>query len=78
MAYWVANHLHMRPNDIIYNWGVAELIVTYGHYTNIIVGERYAEWKNKSVKEKSGQKVPPEYNVLFYSRDQIDGNDDEE
>lgn len=75
MAYWVANHLHMRPNDIIYGWGVAELIVTFGHYRNALAKQQYDEWQRRSIDQKRGQKIPPEYDVLFYSPEQLQEED---
>lgn len=71
MTYWIANKLKMRPNDILYGWGVAELIVAYGKYSNELVSRAYKEWEETPVKQRMGKKVPPEYNVLFFSPEQM-------
>lgn len=77
MAHFVAKELHIRPNDILDNWGVPELIVAYGHYANEKTREVYEEWKNydastrAQLSAKNG--TPSEYAVRFYGVKQLDG-----
>lgn len=71
MAHYVAKTLHMRPNDILDNWGVPELIVAYGEYTNESTYKNYLEWKQLSVESRKGIEKPKQYNVLFYGIDKL-------
>lgn len=71
MSYYVAKELHIRPNDILHGWGVAELIVAYGHYTNEIVRSEFKMWQNRPIEQKRGQPVPPEYHVHFHSPEKL-------
>ena len=67
MAHYVGKLLHIRPNEILDTWGVAELIVAYGQYANEAANENYESWKaiNMPTKDK---KVPPRrYVVRFVS-----------
>lgn len=63
MAHFVAEKLHMRPNDILDGWCVPELIVAYGYYSNEVTIENYHYWESS---KKEG-KMPKKYNVKFYS-----------
>lgn len=63
MAHFVAEKLHMRPNDILDTWGVPELIVAYGYYSNEISLENFKNWESGN---KEGQ-MPQKYWVKFYS-----------
>lgn len=53
----------MRPNDILDGWGVPELIVAYGYYSNEISLENYRYWESG----KKDTKMPQKYWVKFYS-----------
>lgn len=66
MAHFVAKTLHIRPNEILDNWGVPELIVAYGVYANEITKRNFEEWKHLDFKQRNGQDRPEEYAVEFY------------
>lgn len=66
MAHYVAKKLHIRPNEILDEWCVPELIVAYGHYMNEESQQSYAEWKNLDQKSRSQTAKPQEYIVKFY------------
>ena len=55
----------MRPNEILDSWGVAELIVAFGEYSNEDADKTYQEWK--SLPTESRQKIdrPMPYVVRF-------------
>ncbi len=66
MAHYVAKKLHLRPNDILDTWGVAELLVAYGQYQNEDAAERYAEWKARYASDhKAIPPQPKKYAVRF-------------
>lgn len=67
MAHFVGKVLHIRPNDILDNWGVAELIVAYGEYANEISEQNYQDWRHMSANDR-GEK-PERYIVKFYGLD---------
>lgn len=67
MAHYVARELGIRPNDILDHWGVAELLVAYGQYSNEDTYKNFMEWKALSAKAKNEVKKPKEYHVAFYS-----------
>lgn len=66
MAYFVAKVLHIRPNDILDNWGTAELVVTFGHYANEKAYQQYEEWKQLDSDSRAKVKKPKEYIVYFH------------
>ena len=45
MAHYVGKTLHIRPNEILDNWGVAELLVAYGQYANELIYSNYERWR---------------------------------
>ena len=65
MAHFVGKTLHIRPNDILDNWGVAELVVAYGQYSNEITTENFERWKQLG-KERFKHERPDKYNVMFH------------
>ena len=67
MAHFVGKVLHIRPNDIVDNWGVAELLVAYGEYANEMSEQNYEEWRHLDAKDR-GEK-PEKYIVKFYGLD---------
>jgi hypothetical protein len=67
MAHFVGKVLHIRPNDILDNWGVAELLVAYGEYANEMSEQNYEEWRHLDAKDR-GEK-PEKYIVKFYGLD---------
>lgn len=66
MAHFVGKTLHIRPNDILDNWGVAELVVAYGQYSNEITSKNYEEWKRLDSHTRFKVEKPDKYNVEFY------------
>lgn len=44
MAHSVARTLNLRPNDILDNWGCAELMVAFGQYANEDAYKNWLEW----------------------------------
>ena len=71
MAHFVAEKLHIRPNDILDGWGVPELIVAYGHYANQISEKNYLEWSTLDAKTRSKYERPQRYAVKFYSPEKL-------
>lgn len=67
MAHYVARVLKQRPNEILDGWGVAELLVAYGQYSNEDSYKNFLEWKSLSSKDKKSVEKPDEYRVLFYA-----------
>lgn len=63
MAHYVGKTLHIRPNEILDTWGVAELIVAYGQYANEQANESYQSWL--AYKTKKEPERPAEYVVRF-------------
>lgn len=72
MAHYVANVLKQRPNDILDGWGVAELLVAYGQYTNEKVYSNFLDWKGASREARSKMERPEEYHVKFYSPEDLE------
>lgn len=64
MAHFVGKVLHIRPNEILDNWGVPELIVAYGYYVDEMSKSNYEQWKQMDAKDRG--KPPEEYAVEFY------------
>ena len=78
MAYRVAKILKIRPNEILDNWGVAELVVTYGQFANEEALEVNESWQQQ-FGAKSKIKVPKEpqpYRVKFYAPEDLGGDDE--
>lgn len=67
MAHFVGKILHIRPNEILDNWGVAELIVAYGEYANEISEQNYQDWRHMSANDRVEK--PERYIVKFYGLD---------
>lgn len=72
MAHFVAKELHIRPNEIMDNWGVPELIVAYGYYANDISIKNYNEWSSLDAKTRAKQERPDKYIVKFYSPERLE------
>ena len=66
MAYFVGDQLNIRPNTILDEWGVPELIVAYGHYANQISQKNYEEWSTLDAKARAKMERPEKYVVKFY------------
>lgn len=74
MAHFVGKILHIRPNDILDTWGVAELLVAYGQYANEMADEHFQQWKAVHAPQKGTPKPPPRYIVKFIGlKDMQDG-----
>lgn len=67
MAHYVAKILHQRPNDILDNWTVPELLVAFGEYANEKAKENYESWKSLDNKQRAKTPKPPEYIVHFHN-----------
>ncbi len=65
MAHFVGKILSIRPNEILDNWGVPELIVAYGQYANEIADENFRSWDSMhgSGKDVKTPPRPPRYVV---------------
>lgn len=61
MAHFVGKVLHIRPNEILDTWNVAELLVAYGEYGNQLADRNFEMWKSGDRKTAS----PPRYIVKF-------------
>ena len=66
MAHYLAKVLHQRPNDILDNWGVPELIVAFGQYANEQASQNYDTWKSLDSEQRAKHKQPNEYIVYFH------------
>lgn len=66
MAHYVGRILHIRPNEILDTWGVPELIVAFGEYSNEDADKNYREWKSLSTETRQKTDMPPKYVVRFY------------
>lgn len=66
MAYYVAEILHLRPNEILDDWGTAELIVTFGYYANEKAGQQFAQWKELDSAARAKTQRPSKYIVYFH------------
>ena len=66
MAHFVGKTLHIRPNEILDTWGVAELVVAYGQYTNEIATRNFDEWKSLDRQTRFKVEKPDKYNVEFH------------
>lgn len=73
MAHFVAKTLHLRPLQILTEWGVPELLVAYGHYADEITSRNLEEWKALDAAVRNKTKRPQEYQVKFYSVEQVNG-----
>ena len=71
MAQYVGKILKMRPNDILDNWGVAELIVTFGTYRNEESYQNFLEWKSLDMETKKKVKRPEPFAVKFYTNEDL-------
>lgn len=67
MAHYVARVLHQRPNDILDRWGVPELIVAFGEYSNEDSSKNYSEWKSLPAEQRAKVEKPQEYVVRFFN-----------
>lgn len=65
MAMFLAKILHIRPHEILTEWSVPELIVTYGEYANQKAQQNLADWKALDTKQRIKTERPPEYIVKF-------------
>ena len=65
MAHYVASKLHIRPNTILDEWGVPELIVAFGQYANEENKQNYEEWKHLDPQVRSTVMQPSKYVVYF-------------
>lgn len=75
MAHFVAKELNQRPNDILDEWGTAELIVAFGHYANERSNQNYEEWKNLDRDTRNKIAKPSKYAVYFDNDDYEDDED---
>lgn len=71
MAHFVGKVLHIRPLEILENWGVPELAVAYGTYANEISTQNYETWKQMDAKERAKVERPKKYVVEFYGIDKL-------
>lgn len=65
MAHFVAHELHLRPNSILDEWGVPELVVAFGQYANEKSNQNYEDWKNLDSEGRSKIAQPNKYVVYF-------------
>lgn len=72
MAHFVAEKLHIRPNEILDEWCTQELIVAYGYYANEINAQNVEEYKHLDAKSKASIERPKDYIVKFYGVEDIE------
>lgn len=63
MAHYVGKELHIRPSEILDNWGVPELIVAYGEFVNEIAQQNYETWKNQDYRYRG---EPPKRRFVHF------------
>lgn len=69
MAHFVGKTLHIRPNEILDTWGVPELIVAFGHYSDEISMRNYETWKSYDKETRAKTPMPKQYHVRFIGED---------
>ena len=77
MAHHVARELKQRPNDILDGWGVAELVVAYGQYTNEDAYSNFLQWKSMDGKAKKSVKKPDAFHVKFFGLEELEVVEDD-
>ena len=70
MAYFVAEVIHIRPKEILDEWGVAELIVTFGCYANERASQQYSQWKELDPDTRARTERPNKYIVYFHDTEE--------
>ena len=73
MAHFVGKTLHIRPLEILTEWSVPELLVAYGYYANEITSRNLEDWKSLDPATRNKIQRPKEYQVKFYSVEQVNG-----
>jgi len=64
-ALYVAKKLNLRPAEILDEWSVPELLVTYGYYANEEAQRNFEDWKSLDPKQRMKVQRPKEYAVYF-------------
>ena len=76
MAHFVGKTLHIRPNEILDTWGVPELIVAFGYFSNEISLQNYEQWQEMDAKDRAKHsELGRKYNVKFIGLDKADGRE---
>lgn len=76
MAHFVGKTLHIRPNEILDTWGVPELVVAFGYYSDEISMSNYETWKSYDSQTRNKVKMPDKFNVKFISpQEEHDGQE---
>lgn len=65
MAHYVGKELGIRPGELLDTWGVPELLVAYGEYTNELAEKNYKHWESLDVQTRMKIPRPPKYYVQF-------------
>ncbi len=72
MAHFVGKTLHIRPNEILDTWGVAELVVAFGYYSNEISQQNYEQWQEMDATQRAKHsELGRRYNVKFIGLDNV-------
>lgn len=77
MAYYVAKKLGIDPNVVLDEWGVPQLIVTYGNYSNEESYRNFHDWRSMPPSSRTSQKPPKEYQVKFYGMEYFTDEEEE-
>lgn len=72
MAHYVGKELHIRPNEILDTWGVPELIVAYGEYTNEMMKKNFEEWKQMPSQSRVKISKPTDHHVTFIGLSELE------
>lgn len=72
MAHYVGKLLHIRPNTILDEWGVPELLVAFGEYANETADKNFREYMAIEPQYRKG-KPPARYIVQFIEPEEDDG-----
>ncbi|WP_430622076.1 hypothetical protein [Enterococcus sp. DIV0800] len=76
MAHHVARILKQRPNDILDHWGVAELLVAYGQYSNEDTYSNFLDWQRLEPDVKKTIEQPEEYSVYFLTPQDFEAHEE--
>lgn len=73
MAHFVGKTLHIRPYEILTEWGTPELIVAFGYYADEISLQNYEQYRSLDAKERAKMGDVKKYKVKFIGLDKQDG-----
>lgn len=73
MAHFVGKTLHIRPYEILTEWGCPELAVAFGYYADEISLQNYEQYKSLDASERAKLGDVKKYKVKFIGLDYQNG-----